>query len=152
MGSDALRCTVSLSVCMAMPGATWNWNRYWIGWHAPPTATAAPVAFGRRILDRQYPVPTTWRRRQPSALLAGIPTGIRCGIDPHHIQCSQVEERTPKGNAGASLTGAATGLECSLVEVEVNLAQGLPDFTVFGLPNRPFLCALHAQRLRRLPG
>ncbi|MBI3971843.1 MAG: YifB family Mg chelatase-like AAA ATPase, partial [Chloroflexi bacterium] len=33
------------------------------------------------------------------------------------------------------LTSAATGLECSLVEVEVDLAQGLPNFTVVGLPD-----------------
>ncbi len=33
------------------------------------------------------------------------------------------------------LTGAAVGLECSLVEVEVDLAQGLPNFTVVGLPD-----------------
>ena len=33
------------------------------------------------------------------------------------------------------LTGAAVGLDCSLVEVEVDLAQGLPQFTVVGLPD-----------------
>ena len=33
------------------------------------------------------------------------------------------------------LTGAAVGLDCSLVEVEVDLAQGLPNFTVVGLPD-----------------
>jgi magnesium chelatase family protein len=33
------------------------------------------------------------------------------------------------------LTGAAVGLECSLVEVEVDLANGLPNFTVVGLPD-----------------
>ena len=31
------------------------------------------------------------------------------------------------------LTGAAAGLECAVVEVEVDLAQGLPGFTVVGL-------------------
>ena len=30
------------------------------------------------------------------------------------------------------LTGAAVGLECSVVEVEVDLANGLPTFTRFG--------------------
>ncbi|MGH2368316.1 MAG: YifB family Mg chelatase-like AAA ATPase [Chloroflexota bacterium] len=33
------------------------------------------------------------------------------------------------------LTGAAVGLDCALVEVEVDLAQGLPHFTVVGLPD-----------------
>ena len=33
------------------------------------------------------------------------------------------------------LTGAAVRLDCSLVEVEVDLAQGLPNFTVVGLPD-----------------
>src|SRR5438067_3647151 len=33
------------------------------------------------------------------------------------------------------LTGAAVGLECSLVQVEVDLANGLPNFTVVGLPD-----------------
>jgi magnesium chelatase family protein len=33
------------------------------------------------------------------------------------------------------LTGAAVGLDCSLVEVQVDLAQGLPKFTVVGLPD-----------------
>ncbi|HEX2034107.1 MAG TPA: YifB family Mg chelatase-like AAA ATPase [Chloroflexota bacterium] len=33
------------------------------------------------------------------------------------------------------LTGAAVGLDCSLVEVQVDLAQGLPNFTVVGLPD-----------------
>ncbi len=33
------------------------------------------------------------------------------------------------------LTGAAVGLECALVEVEVDLAQGLPNFTIVGLPD-----------------
>ena len=30
------------------------------------------------------------------------------------------------------LTGAAVGLECSVVEVEVDLANGLPNFTRIG--------------------
>jgi magnesium chelatase family protein len=33
------------------------------------------------------------------------------------------------------LTGAVVGLEGSLVEVEVDLAQGLPNFTIVGLPD-----------------
>jgi magnesium chelatase family protein len=33
------------------------------------------------------------------------------------------------------LTGTAVGLECSVVEVEVDLAQGLPSFTIVGLPD-----------------
>ncbi len=33
------------------------------------------------------------------------------------------------------LTGAATGLDCALVEVEADLANGLPNFTVVGLPD-----------------
>ena len=33
------------------------------------------------------------------------------------------------------LTGAAVGLECSLVQVEVDLANGLPNFTIVGLPD-----------------
>ena len=33
------------------------------------------------------------------------------------------------------LTGAAVGLECALVEVEVDLARGMPHFAVVGLPD-----------------
>ena len=33
------------------------------------------------------------------------------------------------------LTGAAVGLDWSLVEVEVDLAQWLPQYTVVGLPD-----------------
>ena len=33
------------------------------------------------------------------------------------------------------LTGAAVGLDCSVVQVEVDLANGLPNFTVVGLPD-----------------
>ena len=42
------------------------------------------------------------------------------------------------------LTGAAVGLECSLVQVEVDLANGLPNFTVVGLPDT----AVHEARER----
>ena len=33
------------------------------------------------------------------------------------------------------LSGATGGLEGALVEVEVDLAQGLPSFTIVGLPD-----------------
>ena len=33
------------------------------------------------------------------------------------------------------LTGAAIGLDCSVVETEVDIAQGLPNFTIVGLPD-----------------
>jgi magnesium chelatase family protein len=33
------------------------------------------------------------------------------------------------------LTGAAVGLDCAVVQVEVDLAKGLPNFTVVGLPD-----------------
>ena len=33
------------------------------------------------------------------------------------------------------LTGASVGLDCSVVQVEVDLANGLPNFTVVGLPD-----------------
>ena len=33
------------------------------------------------------------------------------------------------------LTGTAAGLDCSVVQVEVDLANGLPNFAVVGLPD-----------------
>src|SRR5947209_16928905 len=33
------------------------------------------------------------------------------------------------------LTGAAVGLDCSIVQVEVDIANGLPNFTIVGLPD-----------------
>ncbi|MGH2352775.1 MAG: magnesium chelatase domain-containing protein [Chloroflexota bacterium] len=72
---------------------------------------------------------------RPSALLRW---GGRCyGVtgEGSVVEIEVMEAGAPIGAPARVLTGATVGLDTALVEVEVDLAQGLPHSTVVGLPD-----------------